>query len=574
MPRLLTSLIDILCWRAENQPHNLSYRFLTDGEYDEVCITYEKIDQRARSIGAMLQASTKIGDRALLLFPAGLDFIAAYFGCLYAKVIAIPAYPPHAARLEKSLPIILRIADDAKPSVALTTSLLHSAIVSRNEFRTRFGNMKLFVTDTDELEHWAEKWRQPEIDKNDIAFLQYSSGSTSSPKGVMVTHNNLMHNLGVIEKSMGLTDKSHTVFWLPPYHDMGLIGGILQALYTGYPVTLMSHLMFLQRPVRWLQAITRFHATTSGGPNFAYDLCVRKIRPEQREHLDLSKWEVAFNGAEPIHHKTLDQFADYFSPCGFSRRAFFPCYGLAEATLMVVGGPKARLPVMKNLVKSGLAENKAIITKESGKDTQTVVSSGQNTSGQKIKIVDVETRKECLSNEIGEIWVSGPSISSGYWNKPLETISVFEAGLIETEEGPFLRTGDLGFFHDEELYITGRLKDLIIIDGRNHYPHDIERTVEVAHQAILPGGCAVFSVDNSGSECVIVMAEIQQKLVADSAEVVKVIRASVAEHHDISIYDVKLTLAGSIPRTTSGKIRHFLCKKNYLAGTLNEVTSV
>jgi acyl-CoA synthetase (AMP-forming)/AMP-acid ligase II len=388
----------------------------------------------------------------------------------------------------------------------------------------------------------------------------------------MVTHNNLLHNLDIIEKSMGLTDKSKTVFWLPPYHDMGLIGGILQPLYTGYPVTLMSHLMFLQRPIRWLQAITRFHATASGGPNFAYDLCVRKIRPEQREQLDLSAWEVAFNGAEPIHHKTLDQFADYFAPCGFCREAFVPCYGLAEATLMVVGGPKARLPVTKNLVKSGLAENKAIITIESSKDTQTVVSCGQNTGRQKIRIIDVQTLSPCLPDEIGEICVSGPSVSSGYWNKSLETISTFDASLFANEERLFLRTGDLGFLHDGELYITGRLKNMVIIDGKNHYPHDIERTVEISHHTILPGGCAVFSIDNSGIECLIVMAEIQHKAIANSAEVIKAIRAFVAEHHDLSVYDIKLTVAGSIPRTTSGKIRHFLCKKNYLAGALNEIT--
>lgn len=572
MGPMLTSLVDILRWRTKHQPHQLAFRFLQDGEYDEVCITYEELDQRARSIGAMLQASANAGERALLLFPAGLDFVAAYFGCLYAKIIAIPAYPPHHARLEKSLPFIFRIAGDAKPSVALMPSALYNTIVSRNEFRA-FGNMKLLVTDTEELEHWTEKWELPLIEKNDTAFLQYSSGSTSSPKGIMVTHNNLLHNLGIIEKSMGLTDKSHTVLWLPPYHDMGLCG-ILQAFYSGCPVTLMSHLMFLQRPIRWLQAITRFHATTSGGPNFAYDLCVRKIKPEQREQLDLSSWEVAFNGAEPINHKTLDQFANYFAPCGFRREAFFPCYGLGEATLMVVGGPRTRLPVMKNLVKSGLAENKAIITLESGKDTQTVVSCGKNMGKQKIQIVDVKTLSQLLPGEIGEICVSGPSVSNGYWDKPLETLSTFDASLSKNGEGPFLRTGDLGFFHEEELYITGRVKNLIIIDGKNHYPHDIERSVEISHHAILPGGCAVFSINDSGSERLIVMAEIQHKLIANSVEVITAIRASVAEHHDLTVFDIKLTLPGSIPRTTSGKIRHFLCKKNYLAGALNEITSV
>lgn len=574
MKHNLTSLIDILRWRAENQPDKLSYRFLKDGEYDEVSITYHKLDQRARSIGAMLQASTKAGDRAILLFPAGLDFIAAYFGCLYAKVIAIPAYPPHHARLEKSLPVILRIAADAKPSVALMASSLYDAIVSRNEFRAGFGNMKLLVTDKGELEDWIEKWQQPGIEKDDIAFLQYTSGSTSSPKGVMVTHTNLLHNLGSIEKSMGLTDKSQTVFWLPPYHDMGLIGGILQPLYTGFPVTLMSHLMFLQRPIRWLQAISRFHGTTSGAPNFAYDLCVRKIKPEQREQLDLSTWEVAFNGAEPVSHKTLDKFTDYFAPCGFRREAFSPCYGLAEATLMVVCSPKGRSPIMHNLVKSGLKENRVIFSPKMTEDTQILVGCGKKQGRQKIRIVNLETLKRCLPDEIGEIWVSSPSVASGYWNNPLTTTWVFGAYLSDSEEGPFLRTGDRGFLDKGELYITGRLKNLIIIDGKNFYPHDIEKTVEQAHPGILPNGCAVFSIQDPGNEGVVVVAEIQHRFFVNSAEVIKAIRASVAENHGLAIFDIKLTQAGSISRTTSGKIRHFLCKNNYLAGTFNEMTLV
>ena len=561
----VTSLVDILISRAENQPDKLSYRFLRDGEYDEVCITYKELDQRARSIGARLQTCTKPGDRALLLFPAGLDFIAAYFGCLYSGVIAIPTYPPHPARLEKSLSIIFRIASDAQPATALMTSALFNAIISHNEFSAGFCNIRLLVTDETDLEDWTEKWRQNRIGVDDIAFLQYSSGSTASPKGIMVSHNNLLHNLGTIENAMGLTGKSVGVFWLPPYHDMGLIGGILQALYTGYPATLMSHLMFLQRPIRWLQTISRFHATTSGAPNFAYDLCVGKIKTDQREQLDLSSWELAFNGAEPVNHRTLNQFADFFAPCGFRREAFCSCYGLAEATLLVVSSFRGKSPIVQNLVKSGLEQNKAIFSAEISADTQSLVGCGEIPCGQNIRIVNAETLLQCLPCEIGEIWISSQSVASGYWNNAVTTASVFGAYLADCGEGPFLRTGDLGFLHDGELYITGRLKDLIIIDGKNHYPNDIERTVETCHHAILPGGCAVFSVDNAGGECLVVMAEIERKPFANSAEVIKAIRAFVAEHHGLFVYDVKLAPAGSIPRTTSGKIRHFLCKKNYLA---------
>ncbi|MEP7279703.1 MAG: fatty acyl-AMP ligase [Bacteroidota bacterium] len=567
------SLVDILQWHAINQPNQLAYRFLVDGEFEEIVLTFKDLDRRARSIGALLQHSAKAGDRALLLFPPGLDFITAYLGCLYAKVIAVPAYPPHPARIVKSLPIILRIADDAKPTVVLLTSSLFNEIKSRNEISSVFRKMKLLVTDTVIMDDWTEKLQQPEIDGNDIAFLQYTSGSTSLPKGVMVSHRNLLHNLDNIETSFGQSSKSQTVIWLPPYHDMGLIGGILQPLYTGNPVTLIPHLIFLQRPIRWLQAITRFKATTSGGPNFAYDLCVKKIKPEQREQLNLSTWEVAFNGAESINHKTLDQFAEYFAPCGFHREAFLPCYGLAEATLLVTGGPKTKLPVIKNLVKSGLEQDKVIISPDISKDTQTLVSCGQNLSDQKIRIVNMKTLTPCDGNEVGEIWVSGPSVAKGYWNKPLETESSFFARLSNSkEEGPFLRTGDLGFLLDGELYITGRIKNLIIVDGKNHYPNDIEKTVEISHPAVKPTGCAVFSIENCGSERVIILVEIQHKLISNTTEILKAIQTTVAQYHELSIYEIIITLPGSIPKTSSGKIKYFLCKKNYLSRSFNEIT--
>ena len=570
MTKKPTSLVDILQWRAMNQPHQVAYRFLLDGEYDEVCLSYQELDQRARSIAALLQSSAKVGDRALLLYPPGLDFIVAYFGCLYARIIAIPAYPPHPNRLEKTLPTILRIAADAKPSVALLTSTLFENISSQNAIKNKFGTIKLLVTDCDEVNDLTGKWQQPGIKGNDTAFLQYTSGSTTIPRGVMVTHSNLMHNLDLIEESFGLTSKSQTVFWLPPYHDMGLIG-ILQSLYTGYPVTLMPHLMFLQRPFRWLQAISRFRATCSGGPNFAYDLCIRKVKPEQREQLDLSSWEVAFNGAEPIYNKTLKQFADYFSSCGFRREAFLPCYGLAEATLMVVGAPKSRFPVTQNLMTSGLEQNQVIISPNKNEDTRTVVSCGKNMPNQKIRIVNAHTLALSPADQIGEIWVSGPSVASGYWNKPLESELTFGARLSDFNEGPFLRTGDLGFLHDGELYVTGRIKNLIISDGKNHYSHDIERTVEKSHPAIRLAGCAVFSISNSESEDIIVIAEIEHKITVKAEEVKKAIRQAVAIHHELHVDDIRLISPGGIPRTTSGKIKHYLCKTNYIAGSMNEI---
>ncbi len=574
MTHLPTSLVDILRYRAKEQPDQLAYRYLVDGEYDEVVMTYENLDRRARSIAALLQASANAGDRALLIFPPGLDFVAAFFGCLYAKILAVPVYAPHPARLEKNLTIILRVAADATPTVALLTSSLYNVIKSKKDIAEEFGDIKLLATDNNEINEWADEWKQPEIGENDMAFLQYTSGSTTIPKGVIISHSNLVHNLCFIEKSFGLTTKSHTVFWLPPYHDMGLIGGILQSLYSGYPVTLIPHLMFLQRPIRWLQAISRFHATCSGGPNFAYDLCTRKVRPEQRELLDLSSWEVAFNGAEPVYHKSLEHFADYFAPCGFSRDAFLPCYGLAEATLMVVGAPKSKFPLIRNLSNSGLEQNQVIISYEKAGDTRTLVSCGQNTPDHKIRIVNAETLAPCALNEVGEIWVSGPSVANGYWNKPSETECTFGAMLCNSKEGPFLRTGDLGFLYESELYITGRLKNLIISEGKNHYSHDIERTVEDSHPAIRPAGCAVFSICKSGAEQIIIIVEQDQKLVVKEDEVISAIRRAVSINHELHVNDIRIINAGGIPKTTSGKTRHFLCKEYYLAGKFNEIKSI
>lgn len=567
-----TSLVDILRWRAANQPQRLAYRFLVDGEFEEITMPYGELDRRARSIAASLQSVAKPGDRALLLFPPGLDFVAAYFGCLYAQVIAIPAYPPHAARIEKTLPVVRRIVADARPSVALLTTALFNGFATQKPTEDAFRELKWLATDGDEGNSRAEDWQQPIIGGNDLAFLQYTSGSTSAPRGVMVSHHNLLHNLGLIERAFGLSDNSHTVFWLPPYHDMGLIGGILQALYSGYPVTLISQMMFLQRPVRWLQAISRFRATCSGGPNFAYDLCLRKVKPEQREQLDLSSWKVAFNGAEPVYHKTLDQFADYFAPCGFRREAFLPCYGLAESTLIVSGEQKARPPLIRCLTYAGLEENRAVISVVETDDTRALVSCGPVLSGLKANIVHPETLEPCASDRIGEIWLSGPSVATGYWNKPLESEITFGARIAGSNEGMFMRTGDLGFLYEGELYITGRLKDLIICDGKNHYAHDIEKTAEAAHPAIRPAGCAVFSITREGRESVVIIAEVEYKMAGMAADAIKNIRQAVAAEHEVPVSDIKLIAPGGIPRTTSGKIRRFLCKTNYMAGTLAEIT--
>jgi acyl-CoA synthetase (AMP-forming)/AMP-acid ligase II len=467
--------------------------------------------------------------------------------------------------------MILSILADATPSAVLMTSSLFETATSHPEISAAFAGTRLLVAESNEVNDWSDKWKQPGIAENDIAFLQYTSGSTTTPRGVMVTHGNLLHNLSMIEKCVGQSGQRQAVNWLPPYHDMGLIGSILQPLYSGFPMTLMPHLLFLQKPYRWLQAISRLRATASSGPNFAYDLCVSKIKPAQRELLDLSSWEVAFNGAEQVYHKTLDRFAEYFAPCGFRREAFLPCYGLAEATLLVTGGPRSRPPVITHVVSSGIEQNQVIISANSENNARTMVSCGHDMHNQKVKIVNVETMTECSEDQVGEVWVSGPSVTHGYWNKPAETKSTFKARLSDNGREIFLRTGDMGFVREGGLYITGRLKDLIICDGNNHYPNDIEKTVESAHPAIRPGGCAAFSINNSASERLVIIAEIEQQPLVEADEIIKAIRKAVSLHHDLRVDDIKLTKAGYIPRTFSGKIKHYLCKSNYLTGTLKEI---
>jgi len=565
------SLVEILRNRALSQPHHMTYRFLRDGEFEEDNLTNGELDKHVCAIGAKLQSLSMEGDRALILLPPGLDFIMGFFGCLYAKVLAVPVYPPHPVRIERSIQIIQSIINDAQPTVALLSSSLLDAIISNDIAEKIFEGVRLLVLDDIEIEYWHTKWKEPDIRGNNIAFLQYTSGSTTEPKGVMVSHSNLLHNMELIGRCFGVSDDSHGVIWLPPYHDMGLIGGILQPLFSGISVTLMPHMQFLQQPFRWLDAISRYKGTISGGPNFAFDLCVKKVKPEQRDQLDLSSWEVAFNGAEPVYHHTLDQFAEYFAPCGFNKKSFLPCYGLAESTLMVTGGPRGRSPLEKNLSDSDLKKDKAVFTDSTSDPYRTIVSCGQNLSNQEIRIVNPETLTLCQENEIGEIWVSGPSVTHGYWDKPDKTSLTFGGYVPNTNEGPFLRSGDLGFFHKKELYITGRIKDLIISGGKNHYPHDIERSVENALQSIQPTGCAVFSVTNSESEDIVVVVEIRHRHELEHEKISSAIREAISMNHGLKVHDIRFTKPGGIPRTTSGKLRRFLCKEKYITGNLEEM---
>lgn len=568
VPIALDTLPDVLRMRAEEHPDRLAYRFLPEGDAEAIIITYAELDRRARAIGAWLESFGASGERALILYPPGLDYIASFMGCLYAGVTAIPAYPP---RLNRPVPRIQSIVDDSHASFALTTSTIHHNIERRFEHAPDLA--ALHWLNTEQVPAGLEAdWRRPDISSNTLAFLQYTSGSTSQPKGVMLSYANLMHNLKAISCGFHVDSTVNAVFWLPSYHDMGLIGGVLEPMFLGGVTTLLSPASFLQRPVRWLEAISRYRGNTSGAPNFAYDLCVDKITPEQMETLDLSSWTLAFCGAEPIRPETLERFARTFAGCGFRKTTFYPCFGMAESTLIVSGGDGPAEIRTFTVDRKSLESDRVIPASADDEGSLTMVSCGPPVIDQKIVIVNPTTLELCDSNQIGEIWISGPSVAQGYWGLEEETRKTFQAYVSNTGEGPFLRTGDLGFLQNGELFVTGRIKDLIIIHGSNHYPQDIELTVETSHTALQPAGGATFSVTENGREQLVIVQEVtRQGRQANIDEVTSAIRQAVAEKHDLQVFAIMLVKPMSIPKTSSGKIQRRATKTAFLENQLEVV---
>ncbi|HEX8183410.1 MAG TPA: AMP-binding protein, partial [Blastocatellia bacterium] len=559
------SLVDLLRSRSLNQANQIAYTFLREGDAAEINLTYRELDQQARAIAATLQNVTGSGARALLLYPPGLEFIAAFFGCLYAGVVAVPAYP---ARNIRGVPRLRAIVKDGQATLAMTTASIASLATHLLAQAPDLEALVWLSSDTVNPGA-AEDWKQHNATGSDLAFLQYTSGSTGTPKGVMLSHENLLQNADLVYHAVEHTPHDRYVSWLPTFHDMGFMAGVLEPLYAGIPAVLMSPVSFLQRPLQWLQAISKYKGTTSGGPNFAYDLCARKITEEQKQELDLRSWSVAFNGAEPIRSETLDRFVAAFAPCGFRRGTFYPCYGLAEATLIVSGGRKSDEPLIKKLGSTALAHGRATEPSGAGDDdAREMVGCGKSLGAQEVAIVGPETFTRRLPGEVGEIWVSGRSVAQGYWNRPEETARVFRARIAGTDDGPYLRTGDLGFVYDGELFVAGRLKDLIIIRGRNHYPQDIELTVERTHAALRPGCGAAFSIDVAGEERLVVVQEVELRHQPDLNEVIGRIRQRVAENHELQLYAVSIIKGGTIPKTSSGKIQRHASKAAFVNGTL------
>ena len=559
------SLSNILTDRAQNQSEKQAYIFLQDGEKESASLTYGELDNLARRIASHLQSFK--GERALLLYHSGLEFITAFFGCLYAGVIAVPVYPP---RRNQKLSRLLSIVNDAQPKLALTTTSILADIEQKWTREPELAQLQLFATDT--IESQNQDFAPISVTSDSLAFLQYTSGSTGNPKGVMVTHGNIIHNQQIIQTAFGHSEKSIVTGWLPLFHDMGLIGNVLQPMYLGITCILMPPVAFLQKPIRWLKAISKYRATTSGGPNFAYDLCIKKIQPEDLANLDLSSWDLAFNGAEPIRAEILEQFSQKFAACGFNYNAFYPCYGMAETTLFTTGGNKNQSPVIVGVKTTDLEQNSIVETEISSPESRVFVGCGHSYLDTTVIIVNPESLTRCNPEQVGEIWVSSESVAAGYWNRADATKETFQA--CESDgNGPFLRTGDLGFLKHGELFVTGRLKDVIIIRGRNYYPQDIELTVEKSHQGLRANSGAAFCAEVEGEKRLVVVQEVERTYVRklNSEEVVCAINQAVSLEHELAIDTIVLLKPGSIPKTSSGKIQRSACRTKFIDKSLENV---
>lgn len=571
---------------ARTMPDQVAYTFLRDdGKIDT--IAYGALARRATALAGHLASQAPQGERVLLLYPAGLEFITAYFGCLLAGMIAVPATIPHKTRASRRLQALLA---DANPALILTRSdcaaSIHASLALIDA-----SNHTCLATDTLQLDAAdAEPASLPVITPAMTAFLQYTSGSTALPKGVDVTHENIATNAEAIRVGFGFAPDSVMVSWLPLFHDMGLIGSVVAPMYVGFHAVLMAPAAFLKHPVMWLEAITRYRGTCAGAPNFGWDYCAKKISTAAKETLDLSSLTVAYNGSEPVRSSTLRAFVDAFAACGMRADALFPCYGMAETTLFISGGPVERAPLIRTVSKSMLEGNQIRDADPGSADARDIVSSGIVSSMNQVRIVDPESLRPSGPHRVGEVWVRGPSVARGYWQKPAETEAAFGNYMAPDKEGPFLRTGDLGFMKDGELFITGRLKDLVIVNGRNVYPQDVEEVIERAIDFIEPNMCAAFSVDIDGQERLAIVAEADRALVravrhASAADklharddVLVRIEATarnicmlIGQQFDVSVSSLVFVKPGSFPRTTSGKVQRSRCRELALRGELDVV---
>jgi acyl transferase domain-containing protein/acyl-CoA synthetase (AMP-forming)/AMP-acid ligase II/acyl carrier protein len=558
------TLVELLSRRVQEAPQATATIFLADGERQEEVFTHAELERAAQRIAAHLrEEGVAAGARALLLYPPGLDYIAAFFGCLYAGVIAVPAYPPLLNRPSSQLTTFVA---NATPAIALT---IDAIVALREQLAAQEPALAtLRWTATDTLAQGAERdVPTPRVRPQTIAFIQYSSGSTATPKGVILSHENLLVNTRAMCERAELGVDTRTVSWLPPYHDAGLIGKILTPLVGGFPGVLMSPIAFLQEPARWLRAIERYRATCSAAPNFGYELAVRKTTPEQRAALDLSSWRRAMNTGEPIRAQTLRRFAAAFAPAGFRYESFYPCYGLAESTVMVGGPDPAVGPRVSTLDREAL-QHGAVTPAAGVRQPHELVACGHALPGHRVAIVEPETCRPLGERELGEIWVHGPSVAQGYWNRPQTTEEVFHARLADGDPLPFMRTGDIGFLDGGEIHIAARAKDVIVVRARNHYAQDIERTAEQASPALRPGCGAAFGVERDGEERLVLVAEADRQRLEDVDAVLEAVTQAILHQHGIQPDGVLLIERGALPKTSSGKQRRQETRARLLAAEL------
>ncbi|MFV8165892.1 fatty acyl-AMP ligase [Mycobacterium sp. 134] len=567
------TLMDLLRQRAETYGDKVAFSFSYNGDGENLTqLTYRELDARARAIASDLYQQGAAGERVLVLCRPGLDSIAGFFGCIYAGAVAIPVHERLAPRLSSVVP-------DAHARFALATAETQSKIKAAIDELAEGRDLRWIRTDREEDEGAgrAESWAAPDLSADAIAMVQYTSGSTTTPKGVALTHRNLLHNMESIRQVWHGDDTATSVFWLPSHHDMGLIGAILSMLHVGCTTHLMSPSSFVKRPMGWLEAISRHRATFTAAPNFAYDRCVEDSTAQERAALDLSSLATAMNGAEPVQAATLERFADAFAPAGFRPEAFCPVYGLAEATLLVSGGSDSALPVVERIDRAGLQADRVVDAEPGDPSAVALVGCGRPRGGQQIVIVDPVTHRPCGTDEVGEIWIAGPSVGWGYWARPEETEETFAAALPDTPAGPFLRTGDLGFLRSGELFITGRCKDLVVIRGGNYYPNDIERTAQDCHPVLVSGRGAVFAFTPGlgAVEQLVVVQEVHRDRdpAVDLSDVAATIRTAVTDRYGLEPNSVLLVQHLSIPTTSSGKIQRGQCRRQFLDGEIAAVAS-
>ena len=552
----LNSLPELLARRAAEHGDRQAFVFLPERGNAQVTLTFAELDRRAHALAARLLQAAAPGDRAVLVFLPGLDFVVGFFACLAAGIIAVPLMPPRRASARDTSAEVIA---DCAPRLALTSAEIAA---TRPDVIERFRHDLAWVV-ADAMEDGEVIGAPlPSPGRDDVALLQYTSGSTSLPKGVMVTHGNLLANFEMLRLAMRNTAQSTSVGWVPLYHDMGLMMQVMQPLYVGAKSVLMAPAAFMQRPLHWLRAISTFRAEVTSAPNFAYDLCVARCRPELMEGIDLSSWAIAMNAAEPVQADTIARFAATFAPYGFAASAMYPAYGLAEATLQVSGGRRGDGATTRAISRACLQQGMAGAPAVAG-DAQEVVGCGRILAGQRAAVVDPDRLTPLPAGTVGEVWASGPNIALGYWRNLAATEATFRARIAD-DDAEWLRTGDLGFLDESGiLYITGRIKDLIIIRGVNHYPQDIERTMQNAHPALRRDWGAAFAVaDEQGVEKLVLVQEVERthRKTLDLDEVVARIREAVAIEHEIAVHDIALIRPATLPKTTSGKVQRQLTR--------------